>query len=888
MKTSFLHYVALCLAYLFLACGEARAQEWQWAKTISGTVAPVRMSHQKNSQADNEGNLYVSDDFTGKLNLGTITLVAPLSHIFIAKYDPCGNMIWTKHISSSTGSASGYLHLDSNNNLYLYCNVSGKIEFGNFSLGNFGQQMDCILKIDSDGNYLWHSFFPMTVRTVSLLSDRENNLYLYGNMWESTKFGNITYPVIGISTSFLAKYNSNGVFQEVSFFPSYVGYNVAGYGIISNNDDIYLTGFYTKDITINGTLLQNNGSHSVGFLAIFKKNGQKLVKKMDIVNTSERITAITFDENDGSLYIGGNGFIGENIPPLFFTFGNSFVVKLDTLGQEKWARIFPNKPIMGISIGSNSTFQVIFGTDSNFPIPIPTLMPEDVNIVCFNENNSDVIWEKKIIETRQYINSVQYNFIRNARKELFLTGILHYKATLTFDNTILSSTEINEYGRFFISKLSLADIVANAGSDLSLCSQTQGQLGSSPLPNYSYSWTPTEGLSNPNIANPTVSLENNTGAPIVKQYIVKASDMTCPNAPLTKYDTVRVTVLPAYKDLKIFTGSTVVCPNTSGTKYWVNAKPNYDFTWSVLGGTIESGQGTDTIRVAWQNPNPNAWVEVRAKHKTHGCETVFKLPIVVDNLLKPDKPVGESTFCIQPDKIFIYKTSLLNNGSTYLWKTDDNTAIFVSVNNQSEVQIRWTTAGIKKLWVVETNQTPCTGSSEMLEIQVLPTPEPIDIQGATPIPYFASQVRYAVQASTGSTYQWALAQGGKITEGQGSPAIRIDWEQEGEYLLTAQETNAFGCVGKPAEMRIKVVPFLPPNVITPNGDGKNDTWFLEYIENFPTHKIQIFDRAGKLVHQSTAYQNDWDASGLPADVYFYSLTLHPNIKPFKGTITVIR
>ncbi|TAD88585.1 MAG: gliding motility-associated C-terminal domain-containing protein [Bacteroidetes bacterium] len=113
-------------------------------------------------------------------------------------------------------------------------------------------------------------------------------------------------------------------------------------------------------------------------------------------------------------------------------------------------------------------------------------------------------------------------------------------------------------------------------------------------------------------------------------------------------------------------------------------------------------------------------------------------------------------------------------------------------------------------------------------------------------------------------------------------------EQEGEYLLTVQETNAQGCVGKPAEMRIKVVSFLPPNVITPNGDGKNDTWFLDYIENFPAHKVQIFDRAGKEVYQSNAYKNDWDAKNLPIDVYFYYLTLHPRIKPIKGTITVLR
>ena len=46
---------------------------------------------------------------------------------------------------------------------------------------------------------------------------------------------------------------------------------------------------------------------------------------------------------------------------------------------------------------------------------------------------------------------------------------------------------------------------------------------------------------------------------------------------------------------------------------------------------------------------------------------------------------------------------------------------------------------------------------------------------------------------------------------------------------------------------------------TPNGDGFNDYWIIEGIENYPLAKIKVFDRNGKIVFQSEGdYQNTWD------------------------------
>ena len=60
-----------------------------------------------------------------------------------------------------------------------------------------------------------------------------------------------------------------------------------------------------------------------------------------------------------------------------------------------------------------------------------------------------------------------------------------------------------------------------------------------------------------------------------------------------------------------------------------------------------------------------------------------------------------------------------------------------------------------------------------------------------------------------------------------------------------------------------------PNVFTPNGDGYNDQFVIEGIENCNDNKLIIKSSSGKLVFQSSDYQNDWNAENCPDGVYIY-------------------
>lgn len=71
------------------------------------------------------------------------------------------------------------------------------------------------------------------------------------------------------------------------------------------------------------------------------------------------------------------------------------------------------------------------------------------------------------------------------------------------------------------------------------------------------------------------------------------------------------------------------------------------------------------------------------------------------------------------------------------------------------------------------------------------------------------------------------------------------------------------------------------NVITPNGDGKNDTWIIDCIENYPDNTVKIFNRWGDLVNSFDRYDNTtqgWKGTNkkgklLPSGTYYYVLMI---------------
>jgi gliding motility-associated-like protein len=83
---------------------------------------------------------------------------------------------------------------------------------------------------------------------------------------------------------------------------------------------------------------------------------------------------------------------------------------------------------------------------------------------------------------------------------------------------------------------------------------------------------------------------------------------------------------------------------------------------------------------------------------------------------------------------------------------------------------------------------------------------------------------------------------------------------------------------------------LIPNVMTPNGDGDNDTFDVTSIGRYPGSTCQIFNRWGTMVFEDLDYNGSWNADGSPDGIYYYIVGVKKNsgMEYFTGDLTILR
>ncbi|MBL0341262.1 MAG: gliding motility-associated C-terminal domain-containing protein [Bacteroidetes bacterium] len=127
-----------------------------------------------------------------------------------------------------------------------------------------------------------------------------------------------------------------------------------------------------------------------------------------------------------------------------------------------------------------------------------------------------------------------------------------------------------------------------------------------------------------------------------------------------------------------------------------------------------------------------------------------------------------------------------------------------------------------------------------------------------------------------------------------------------QYYITLTVSNVDGCESDTTKP-LFVSPIYVPNAFTPNGDGKNDTFYTAGYESGPfemdafNYEMLIFNRWGQLVFKSKSASISWDGKTVegknaPSGVYIYKLEItgkNDDNQPSKktkliGTVTLIR
>ncbi|MDO7876447.1 gliding motility-associated C-terminal domain-containing protein [Hymenobacter sp. ASUV-10] len=234
--------------------------------------------------------------------------------------------------------------------------------------------------------------------------------------------------------------------------------------------------------------------------------------------------------------------------------------------------------------------------------------------------------------------------------------------------------------------------------------------------------------------------------------------------------------------------------------------------------------------------------------------TVGTIPVV--NLGPPQRTIcaGESVTLSSPST---------PAGMAYHW-SDGSTSPALEVRQ----------AGLYVLRV--TTPLGCSGY-DSVEVQVQPRPT-VRLRADTTLCQQALPLLLQANAQpAGSTYRWQ----------DGSTAATFAVRISGTYRLEVR--NAQGCTARDS-VAVTVdacVPMRIPNIITPNGDGANQTFVLQGLVA-PEWSIRIYNRWGREVYQHAQYDNSWAAEGLADGVYYYLLTNPQTGQRYKGWVEVLR
>ena len=253
------------------------------------------------------------------------------------------------------------------------------------------------------------------------------------------------------------------------------------------------------------------------------------------------------------------------------------------------------------------------------------------------------------------------------------------------------------------------------------------------------------------------------------------------------------------------TGAAAVCLNSTGNVYSTEAG-NTGYNWSVTGGTITAGSGTDAVTVTWNTVGAQT-ISVNYTN-TFSCTAVAPTVYnVIVNALPVPTISGPASVCNQSTGN-VYTTEAGMTG--YNWTVSSGGTITAGTGTNT-ITVTWNTVGPQTVSVNYTNANSCTAASATVynvTVNALPVPT---LSGTTPAGVGTSHV-YTTEAGQ-SSYNWSVSPGGTITAG-GTPTdntATVLWNTAGAQQVCVNYNNASGCTAiAPACFAVTVISIPPP------------------------------------------------------------------------------
>ncbi|MDB6029391.1 MAG: hypothetical protein JWM68_5614, partial [Verrucomicrobiales bacterium] len=262
---------------------------------------------------------------------------------YVAKYTTNGTLIWIRQISGdgSVGDVGYGVTTDSSGNILVTGNFSGTATFGGTNLVSAGSHDMFLAKYDPSGNVLWATRAGGANDDIGLhvAVDSSGNSIVTGYFRNLCSFGttNLNSGSSNFSDSYVAKYNSSGQLLWVrqiggsSFDSGYVA-------VADAVGNIYATGYFNTSASVSGTTL--TGTSDEMYLVKFDPAGTLLWARSTGSSGSDKGSSVAIDSTNG-VYVSGwfqntMAFPGTNL--ISRGSYDTFLAKYNVDGTFNWVR----------------------------------------------------------------------------------------------------------------------------------------------------------------------------------------------------------------------------------------------------------------------------------------------------------------------------------------------------------------------------------------------------------------------------------------------------------------------------------------------------------------------------------------------------------------------
>lgn len=426
--------------------------------------------------------------------------------------------------------------------------------------------------------------------------------------------------------------------------------------------------------------------------------------------------------------------------------------------------------------------------------------------------------------------------------------------------------------------LTICDPYTNGYASFDLQGQISGILGEQSTADFQVQFFKDEALTNPIATNSYTNeiageqiifvkiTHNSSGCSSANPFRLRVQAGLQTGQPTAQVVCDTVEENDGFQVFDLTQSEAVILAGLDPTEYAISYHTSYSAADQGLQAIAQPSAYTNTVADAQL-----VYVRVQGLMPTNNCYVVLDLPLRVQRLLVGAITTfnGENSICVDFETGNLLRSLTLRSAVqgpqyTYQWFYQGQA---IAGATTSEYLIATAAPGNYTLQVVDTQAELVCEAPQSLPFEVLQSSAPVLVNYQTSEPFMINNF-IQVNVDGFGHYGFQLNDGPILDNGG-----RFENVPSGEHTVRVYDISsaAVSC----GELEVSGILILDyPRFFTPNGDGINDYWTIEYLVNQPEAFIQVYDRYGKLLFAfQPNTQLGWDGrvngTYLPSTDYWF-------------------